>query len=583
MTSTTSSEAAPAVLTATDISVVVERLAQPFTRAQWSPTPSTVPARAIDWTVIVGVAWACGFAAVALTRVRGWRRIRAVVRASRPLTLASPIPVRESRGVLEPGVVGIWRPVLLVPEGIERHLTPAQLRAVLEHERCHVQRHDNLTSAIHMVVEAVFWFHPLVWWIGARMVAERERACDEQVLRVCGEPQVYAESILSVCKLYVESPVACVSGVTGADLKARITAIMGNRVGQRLNLTRKVALGAAALLALAAPLAAGMVTAPLRRSEAPANARAAGQDAKTNRSSTFDVVSIRPCEGGAPAPRSRVDEPAGARRGGAPWAAQISPGYVYWSCITAAQLVDQAYSDLDRPLLNAAQPGRIYTAQQGNRDPGQPARVQGGPAWVQTEKFTVEARASVALTNSALQGRSSSLLVGLPAPMSAALRAMLEERFQVKVRRATAPRDLYAMTIAQDGLRKDRFRAAMPDDCVSADDYFAADPAGRGTLRICGRYRVVQPLGLEFTGVTLPQLAAALSDSMERVVVDQTGVDGTFTFTLKPASGADLTLDERFIIGLAALGLKLEPTRGAGEYLLIDSIQRPKPGTPNRP
>ena len=44
-------------------------------------------------------------------------------------------------------------------------------------------------AAIHMFVETVFWFHPLVWWIGKRMVEERERACDEEVLRLGSEPR----------------------------------------------------------------------------------------------------------------------------------------------------------------------------------------------------------------------------------------------------------------------------------------------------------------------------------------------------------------------------------------------------------
>lgn len=70
-----------------------------------------------------------------------------------------------------------------------------------------------------MIVEATFWFHPLVWWIGARLVEERERACDEEVLSVGGEPHDYAEGILNVCKLYVESPLVCVSGITGSNLK----------------------------------------------------------------------------------------------------------------------------------------------------------------------------------------------------------------------------------------------------------------------------------------------------------------------------------------------------------------------------
>ena len=104
------------------------------------------------------------------------------MRASVPLDIPATVGVRASPGLLEPGVVGWVKPVLLVPEGIAERLTPRQLEAVLAHELCHVRRRDNLTSAIHMIVEAMFWFHPLVWWIGARLVEERERACDEGVL-----------------------------------------------------------------------------------------------------------------------------------------------------------------------------------------------------------------------------------------------------------------------------------------------------------------------------------------------------------------------------------------------------------------
>ena len=72
-------------------------------------------------------------------------------------------------------------PVLLWPEGLSEKLDDAHLEAVIAHELCHVRRRDNLTAAVHMLVEAVFWFHPLVWWLGARLIDERERACDEEV------------------------------------------------------------------------------------------------------------------------------------------------------------------------------------------------------------------------------------------------------------------------------------------------------------------------------------------------------------------------------------------------------------------
>jgi bla regulator protein BlaR1 len=81
-------------------------------------------------------------------------------------------------------VFGILRPVLLWPAGISERLVDAQLEAILAHEMSHVRRRDNLAAALHMLVEAVFWFHPLVWWIGARLVEERETACDHEVLRL---------------------------------------------------------------------------------------------------------------------------------------------------------------------------------------------------------------------------------------------------------------------------------------------------------------------------------------------------------------------------------------------------------------
>ena len=126
----------------------------------------------------------------------------------------------------EPGVFGILHPVLLWPEGISQHLDDAHLESIFAHELCHVQRRDNLTSAIHMLVAAIFWFHPLVWWLEKCLIDERERACDEAVLQLVKQPQIYAESILKVCEFCIESPLTCVSGITGADLKKRIVQIM---------------------------------------------------------------------------------------------------------------------------------------------------------------------------------------------------------------------------------------------------------------------------------------------------------------------------------------------------------------------
>ena len=209
--------------------------------------------------------WLCGFAAIVLRRVRQWREIRAAVRASTPFAAATPVPagieIRTAPTVLEPGVVGLRRPVILLPEGIDSYLTAGQLAAVLAHEVCHVRRRDNLTAAMHMLVEALFWFHPMVWWIGARLVATREQACDEHVVAETAEPIAYAEGIVTVCRRYVETPHMAVAGVGGADIKARIDAILANRIGLRLTLSKRLVLAAVAVLSLAVPIVTGAIDA----------------------------------------------------------------------------------------------------------------------------------------------------------------------------------------------------------------------------------------------------------------------------------------------------------------------------------
>jgi beta-lactamase regulating signal transducer with metallopeptidase domain len=66
------------------------------------------------------------------------------------------------------------------------------------------------------------------------MVEERELACDEEVLRMGCEPSDYVEGILKVCRLYVESPLPCISGVTGADVKKRLRAILVGSIADEL-------------------------------------------------------------------------------------------------------------------------------------------------------------------------------------------------------------------------------------------------------------------------------------------------------------------------------------------------------------
>ena len=251
------------------ISLAVQQVNEPFTWEPLASPTSDVPTTAsaerfpAEWiSNALWALWGLGSACVVFRWLTGWRQVRATLRAASPLAPVDEIPVFSSTEILEPSVVGVFHPILLLPRGIQSELPPSQLQAILQHEIAHVRRRDNLTGLIHRAVEVLFWFHPLVWWIGARLIEARERACDESVLRSGIEPEAYAEGILKVCELYLKSPLPFLTGVTGSNLKARIEQIVSRRIAPELTFVKKAVLVGAGLFALAVPVMIGALNAP---------------------------------------------------------------------------------------------------------------------------------------------------------------------------------------------------------------------------------------------------------------------------------------------------------------------------------
>jgi bla regulator protein BlaR1 len=299
------------------LSLMVDEISRSLAAPDGPPAAFSTPAPNLLPGMLCGL-WLCGFATGVVLWIRWWRQIRAARLAATPIDLNLPIPAMSSPTRLEPGIFGIRRPVLLLPRGIAARLTAPQLDLILAHELCHVRRRDNLTAAIHMAVETIFWFHPLVWWIRTRLIEERECACDEAVLRMADDPRVYAEGILNVCKFYLSSPLACASGVTGSDLKKRIEAIMTNRAARQLNRARKVLLIATAFVAVAGPIAIGVLT--------PLPGRGQSRDEPPPR--TFEVASVKPNRDGIlKGDRTR----------------DIEPGKITYMNATLSQLIELAY------------------------------------------------------------------------------------------------------------------------------------------------------------------------------------------------------------------------------------------------
>lgn len=262
---------------------------------------STGPAFALPPVLVLVVAalWAAGAGGLLLWRWRRWRGLSRLARAATPLkdgrerAALQRVPRNSTRplridllpcaSTLEPGVLGILHPKLLWPAGLSDQLTDTELEAILAHELCHVDRRDNLSALLQMVVETVFWFHPLVWWLGARLVGERERACDEEVLSMGSDKCSYAEGILKVCGFCLRAPLACVAGVGGSDLTQRIEHIMKRPTAHSLTMPTRVLLGSVGILVASAPLATGVLNAHRASSTIPgatmSSSHAVAQDA----------------------------------------------------------------------------------------------------------------------------------------------------------------------------------------------------------------------------------------------------------------------------------------------------------------
>jgi bla regulator protein blaR1 len=536
--------------------LAIARVSQPFTRPTTSVSvslpPSGHPSFAHMLPEISLAIWLCGFILALVIWCVRWRRASA--------TLLKSVPVCEGREVsalqrlensgevsrlitlllspatIEPGIFGILRPVLVWPRGISERLEDEQLEAILAHEMCHVRYCDNLTAAIHMLVEAIFWFHPFVWWLGARLVEERERACDEVVLQFCRQPHVYAESILKVCQFCVESPLVCISGVTGSDLKKRIVRIMTETEhnARRLNFNRKLLLFVTGLTVIAAPIVFGQVRGG--QSQAVFSARVNPGDMP---SVEFDVASIKP------------NNPKGDHfMFGGGWSRD---GFTSFGT-TLHELVKAAYGVQD-------------------------SQVTGGPGWVNSDRYNVKAKMSSSVADY-LQKLSPDQREIAREHM---LQVLLADRFHMVIHHETMELPVYALVKAKDG---PKLREANPANTYSTG-FKAPDgsPAGSSEMEFGGGQLMGQ-------GVPISVLVSELSQQSElagRALEDRTGLTAMYDFTLQwtpqasisrgapqsdngfepDASGASL-----FTALRDQLGLRVESTKGTVDTIAIDRVEQ---------
>jgi bla regulator protein blaR1 len=519
------------------LSFVIEQVSRPFAQQATSQAvPQTLFA---SLPALLAAAWVCGFATVLMVWFARWRRVSAGIRNAAPLQegrevealrrleqaggVRRKIEIFLSRASLEPGILGIVKPVLVWPHGISDRLEDAHLEAVLAHEVWHVRRNDNLAAAIHMVVEAIFWFHPLVWWLGTRMVDERERACDEEVLRLGSQPQVYAESILKICEFCVGSPLACVAGVTGSDLKKRIANIMNKNIVRKLNFGKKLLLSALGVAAIALPIIFGLVK--------PAHSQSQSQAGHAAITPGYESVLIRPnLTGEAMPPFKIVGKPV--------LGFMFKPGQFLATNATLHQLTRMVYGVQDD-------------------------QVAGGPTWFDSEHFDVDIKMDKSVMDQLHKLSSDQQIL----EQKRILQELLGDRFKLALHSETRELPVYVLAIALHG---PRFQEAKVDDTYpNGAKRRDGQPIGPGAWG----WEKGQLIGQR---VSIASLVGMLSSKLGgRIIVDKTGLTGNYDLSLpdtpsNESSGPSISaaIEEQ-------LGLKLDPQTIPLPVLVVDRAEKP--------
>lgn len=185
----------PASVTAMDAGVA--SAAAPPAVAMAAATWQTALAATLPWLVL---AWALGVAVLGVRVYRQWRGLRRLLAIAERLPawqaraqqfadrlgLRRAVPVLASVRVATPTLIGWVRPAVVLPLAVLARMPAAQIDLILAHELAHLKRLDHIANLFQVVLETLFFYHPVVHWISRDARNERELCCDALALDVTG-------------------------------------------------------------------------------------------------------------------------------------------------------------------------------------------------------------------------------------------------------------------------------------------------------------------------------------------------------------------------------------------------------------
>jgi beta-lactamase regulating signal transducer with metallopeptidase domain len=157
--------------------------------------------------------------------------------------LRRPVTFLQSQKVRVPTAIGILKPVVLVPAMIISGWPAEQLETIMVHELAHIRRHDFLINILQSVMEAVLFYHPVVWIISDNIRQEREKCCDDHTVRICGKVTTYARALASLGALQITAAVPSVA-LTGhkKNIKNRVERLINDKK-MKTNATERIIAG----------------------------------------------------------------------------------------------------------------------------------------------------------------------------------------------------------------------------------------------------------------------------------------------------------------------------------------------------
>jgi bla regulator protein blaR1 len=154
-----------------------------------------------------------------------------LARIAMTLKIKISIQLAESAQLLTPIVIGILKPVIIIPAGLTTGLSTEQIESIFLHELIHIKRQDYLLNVLQSILEALFFFNPFVWQLSGMLRTEREHCCDDAVIQTGVNAKAYVKALASLEEARFSNTHLAVSFAGNqTELLDRIKRLMENSV-----------------------------------------------------------------------------------------------------------------------------------------------------------------------------------------------------------------------------------------------------------------------------------------------------------------------------------------------------------------